>query len=132
MPLKQPNLGTAMILLLDDAVMFFIAGVRSRFFILVMTAATTFMAIAWQFLRDYQTIRIYTFFNPANNPFGAGYHILQSEIVLSFGSLFGKGFPLGTQNHLSVLPGYQTDIILDTFFEEVVLLEALSHCTVGL
>ena len=126
MVLKQPDLGTAMMLVLDGAAMFFMAGVSFRFFILAMAATTAFMPIVWHFLRDYQRSRIYTFINPDNNPLGAGYHILQSKIALGSGGLFGKGFLLGTQSHLSFLPEKQTDFIFTTLAEEFGLLGALT------
>ncbi|MGA8380610.1 MAG: rod shape-determining protein RodA [Stellaceae bacterium] len=126
MVLKQPDLGTAMMLLLGGAVMFFLSGVRLRFFVLMIAATTASVPIAWQFLRDYQKSRIYTFLNPANDPLGAGYHILQSKIALGSGGLLGKGFLLGTQSHLSFLPEKQTDFIFTTLAEEFGLIGALA------
>jgi rod shape determining protein RodA len=69
-------------------------------------------------LRDYQKNRIYTFLDPESDPLGAGYHILQSQIALGSGGLFGKGFLNGTQSHLSFLPERQTDFIFTTLAEE--------------
>jgi rod shape determining protein RodA len=83
------------------------------------------MPIAWRFLRDYQKTRIYTFINPASDPLGAGYHILQSKIALGSGGLLGKGFLLGTQSYLNFLPEKQTDFIYTTLAEEFGLLGAL-------
>ena len=74
--------------------------------------------LAWRFLRDYQKTRIYTFLDPDSDPLGAGYHILQSKIALGSGGLFGKGFLLGTQSHLSFLPEKHTDFIFTTLAEE--------------
>ncbi len=74
--------------------------------------------LIWRFLRDYQKTRIYTFIDPDSDPLGAGYHILQSKIALGSGGLFGKGFLLGTQSHLSFLPEKQTDFIFTTLAEE--------------
>ena len=126
MVLKQPDLGTATMLLLGGALMFFLAGVRLRFFVLMVAATIASVPIAWRFLRDYQKIRIYTFLNPANDPLGAGYHILQSKIALGSGGLFGQGFLLGTQSHLSFLPEKQTDFIFTTLAEEFGLIGALT------
>jgi rod shape determining protein RodA len=124
--LKQPDLGTAIMLLMGGAVMFFLAGVRLRFFVLMGTAAGAAVPIVWRFLRDYQKSRIYTFLDPDNDPLGAGYHILQSKIALGSGGLFGKGFLLGTQSHLSFLPEKQTDFIFTTLAEEFGLFGALT------
>jgi rod shape determining protein RodA len=74
--------------------------------------------LAWSFLRDYQKTRLYTFLEPETDPLGAGYHILQSKIALGSGGLFGKGFLLGTQSHLSFLPEKQTDFIFTMIAEE--------------
>jgi rod shape determining protein RodA len=116
--LKQPDLGTTILLLLTGVALFFIAGVRLRMFALTALAAAAALPACWHFLRDYQKNRIYTFLDPENDPLGAGYHILQSKIALGSGGLFGKGFLLGTQSHLSFLPEKQTDFIFTTLAEE--------------
>jgi rod shape determining protein RodA len=116
--LKQPDLGTAVTLLMGGAVLYFIAGVRLRYFALTATAAAAALPGVWHFLRDYQKNRIYTFLDPDSDPLGAGYHILQSKIALGSGGLFGKGFMQGSQSHLSFLPEKQTDFIFTTLAEE--------------
>lgn len=116
--LKQPDLGTAIMLLIGGAVLLFIAGVGLRIFVLMGALATATIPIVWKLLRDYQKVRIYTFLDPDIDPMGAGYHILQSKIALGSGGLFGKGFLLGTQSHLSFLPEKQTDFIFTTLAEE--------------
>ncbi|MGH7064945.1 MAG: rod shape-determining protein RodA [Stellaceae bacterium] len=116
--LKQPDLGTAIVLLLCSSVLFFLGGVRLRLFMLIAVAAGGTIPLAWHFLRDYQRNRIYTFLDPDSDPLGAGYHILQSKIALGSGGLFGKGFLLGTQSHLNFLPEKQTDFIFTTLAEE--------------
>lgn len=116
--LKQPDLGTAMMLLIGGAVLFFTAGIRLRMFLFMGAGATATIPVVWHLLRDYQKIRIYTFLDPDIDPMGAGYHILQSKIALGSGGLFGKGFLLGTQSHLSFLPEKQTDFIFTTLAEE--------------
>jgi len=116
--LKQPDLGTAIMLLMTGAVLFFIAGVRLRIFFLMAIAAAAAVPAGWHFLRDYQKNRIYTFLDPESDPLGAGYHILQSKIALGSGGLFGKGFLLGSQSHLSFLPEKQTDFVFTTLAEE--------------
>jgi len=116
--LKQPDLGTAIMLLLTGAVLFFIAGVRLRFFALTGFAVAAVAPTGWHFLRDYQKNRIYTFLDPESDPLGAGYHILQSKIALGSGGFFGRGFLNGSQSHLSFLPEKQTDFIFTTLAEE--------------
>jgi len=123
--LKQPDLGTAVTLLMVGAAMFFIAGVRLRHFALTTVAVAAALPGVWHFLRDYQKTRIYTFLDPDSDPLGAGYHILQSKIALGSGGLFGKGFLQGSQSHLSFLPEKQTDFIFTTLAEEFGLLGGL-------
>ena len=116
--LKQPDLGTAMMLALAGGAMFFLAGVRVWKFALVLAAGAGAVPVAWKFMREYQRQRILTFLNPENDPLGAGYHILQSKIALGSGGLFGKGFMQGTQSHLDFLPEKQTDFIFTMLAEE--------------
>ena len=116
--LKQPDLGTAMMLALGGAAMFFLAGVRWWKFALVLSGAAAAGPIAWRFLRDYQKNRIYTFLDPESDPLGAGYHSLQSKIAIGSGGTFGKGFLEGTQSHLNFLPERQTDFIFTMLAEE--------------
>jgi len=116
--LKQPDLGTAMMLTLASGAMFFLAGVRLWKFGLLLAAGGAAVPVAWQFMREYQRQRITTFLNPENDPLGAGYHILQSQIALGSGGVFGKGFMLGTQSHLNFLPEKQTDFIFTMLAEE--------------
>ena len=116
--LKQPDLGTAMMLLITGIALFFMAGVRLRFFALMALGAAAAVPAGWHFLRDYQKNRIYTFLDPESDPLGAGYHILQSKIALGAGGFFGRGFLNGSQSHLSFLPEKQTDFIFTTLAEE--------------
>jgi rod shape determining protein RodA len=116
--LKEPDLGTAVIILISGVTVLFIAGVRLRILSIMCSIAGISVPLVWRFLRDYQKTRIYTFFDPDSDPLGAGYHILQSKIALGSGGLFGKGFLLGTQSHLSFLPEKQTDFIFTTLAEE--------------
>jgi rod shape determining protein RodA len=117
--LKQPDLGTAMMLLATGAVMFYLGGVRLRVFVAVGLAAAAAAPLGWSLLRGYQKTRLYTFLDPDRDPLGAGYHILQSKIALGSGGLFGKGFLQGTQSHLSFLPERQTDFIFTMIAEEL-------------
>jgi rod shape determining protein RodA len=123
--LKQPDLGTALMLLMCGGAMFFLAGVRLWKFALVVAAAGGALPLVWGHMRDYQKNRIYTFLDPENDPLGSGYHILQSKIALGSGGLFGKGFLLGTQSHLNFLPEKQTDFIFTMLAEELGLVGGL-------
>ena len=115
---RQPDLGTALMLVFVGAGMMFLAGVRIWKFAVVGLAAVASVPVAWQFLRDYQKQRVLTFFDPESDPLGAGYHIIQSKIALGSGGLFGKGLLQGTQSHLSFLPEMQTDFIFTMLAEE--------------
>lgn len=116
--LKQPDLGTAGILVMVGTAVLFAAGVRLWKFASVGALMLAAVPIGWQFLRDYQKQRILTFLNPESDPLGSGYHILQSKIALGSGGLFGKGFMQGTQSHLNFLPEKQTDFIFTMAAEE--------------
>lgn len=116
--LRQPDLGTAIMLAVGSAVLFFLAGVRLWKFILVGVAAMGSVPIAWNFLHDYQKKRILTFLDPEKDPLGSGYHILQSKIAMGSGGMMGKGFIRGTQSHLNFLPEKQTDFIFTMLAEE--------------
>lgn len=123
--IKQPDLGTAMLLLASSGAVFFFTGVRAWKFLLVIVAGGSALPIAWNFLHDYQKRRVLTFMNPEEDPLGSGYHILQSKIALGSGGFSGKGFMQGTQSHLSFLPEKQTDFIFTMFAEEHGLIGAL-------
>src|SRR5579872_5598909 len=124
--LKQPDLGTAIMLLVAGAILLYLGGVRLWVFATGAVAALGVAPLAWSMLRDYQKSRLTTFLNPDNDPPGAGYHILQSKIALGSGGLFGKGFLLGTQSHLSFLPEKQTDFIFTMIAEELGFVGSLS------
>ncbi len=123
--LKQPDLGTALMLLASSGVVFFAAGVRLWMFAVVAGAGMAAAPVAWQFLHDYQRQRVLTFLDPATDPLGSGYHILQSKIALGSGGVFGKGFLQGTQSHLNFLPEKQTDFIFTMFAEEMGMVGAV-------
>jgi rod shape determining protein RodA len=116
--LRQPDLGTAVMLVLAGAGIFFAAGVRMWMFGVALAATLAAIPVAWQFLHGYQRRRILTFFDPESDPLGAGYHILQSKIALGSGGVFGKGFLQGSQSHLNFLPEKQTDFIFTMLAEE--------------
>lgn len=116
--LRQPDLGTAIMVAMTGAVVLFLAGVRLWKFVVVGIAGLAAAPIAWQFLHEYQKNRVLTFLNPETDPLGAGYHIIQSKIALGSGGLMGKGFMQGPQSHLHFLPEMQTDFIFTMLAEE--------------
>ncbi|MGF1476598.1 MAG: rod shape-determining protein RodA [Geminicoccaceae bacterium] len=124
--LKQPDLGTAIMLLAGAGAIFFLAGVRWWKFAAVIGAAAAALPIIWQQLHDYQRQRVLTFLNPERDPLGAGYHIIQSKIALGSGGVWGKGFLGGTQSQLSFLPEKQTDFVFTMLAEEAGLVGGLS------
>ncbi len=123
--LMQPDLGTAMMLLLVGAAMFWVAGVRLWKFAVVGLAAVGAMPVAWSFLREYQRNRILTFLDPERDPLGTGYHITQSKIAFGSGGLWGKGYLEGSQAHLNFLPERQTDFIFTMLSEEFGMIGAV-------
>jgi rod shape determining protein RodA len=123
--LRQPDLGTAMLLFAGAAVMMFVAGVSWWYFATGASAAGALVFAVlyskgqtWQLLKDYQYKRIATFLDPSNDPLGAGYHITQAKIALGSGGISGRGFMQGTQGRLNFLPEKQTDFIFTTLAEE--------------
>ena len=116
--LKQPDLGTATMLVVGGGILFFLAGVRAWKFGVVIGITIATVPIAWEFMREYQRKRVLTFLNPEADPLGAGYHIIQSKIALGSGGMFGKGYLQGTQAHLNFLPEKQTDFIFTMLAEE--------------
>jgi rod shape determining protein RodA len=124
--LKQPDLGTAGMLIMGGGALFFAAGVRLWKFGLLLAAGLAAIPVAWNLLHDYQKNRVLTFLDPERDPLGSGYHILQSKIAFGSGGLFGKGYLLGTQSHLNFLPEKQTDFIFTMLAEEFGLVGALT------
>jgi rod shape determining protein RodA len=116
--LRQPDLGTAMLIIAVGGGLFFLAGVRIWKFVLVVVAAMAAIPIAWQYLHEYQRQRILTFLDPESDPLGSGYHIMQALIALGSGGMFGKGYMQGTQSNLNFLPEKQTDFIFTMLSEE--------------
>jgi rod shape determining protein RodA len=116
--LRQPDLGTAMILLMVGGTLFFIVGVSLWFFGAAFVGASASVPILWSLLHEYQKKRILTFFDPSQDSLGAGYHITQSKIALGSGGIWGKGYMQGTQASLNFLPEKQTDFIFTLLCEE--------------
>ncbi len=123
--LRQPDLGTAVLLVLGAGALFLIAGVRLWIFGVIIAAIGAAVPFAWNYLHTYQQARILTFLDPERDPLGAGYHILQSKIALGSGGLTGRGYMQGTQSYLNFLPEKQTDFIFTSLAEEFGLSGAL-------
>lgn len=123
--MKQPDLGTAMLLMAGGAIVFLLSGVKLWKFAVALLGAAAIVPVAWGFMHDYQRQRVLTFLDPDADPLGAGYHILQSKIALGSGGVLGKGFLQGTQSHLNFLPEKQTDFAFTSWAEETGLLGGL-------
>ncbi len=125
MVLRQPDLGTSILLLAAGGGLMFLAGVHWAYFAVVIAAGVGLVSTVfksrgteWQLLKDYQFRRIDTFLDPSTDPLGAGYHITQSKIALGSGGWNGRGFMQGTQSRLNFLPEKHTDFIFTTLAEE--------------
>lgn len=116
--LKQPDLGTALLLVFEVVALLFLAGVAIRWFLAAGAAVAVAVPIGLSSLKEYQMERIRTFLDPERDPTGAGYHILQSKIAFGSGGMSGRGFLKGTQSQLNFLPEKQTDFIFTMFAEE--------------
>lgn len=116
--LKQPDLGTAIILLLVFFSILVFVKIRWTTFLTFGVIGASILPLVWRFLKDYQKRRILTFFNPDLDPLGASYHLIQSKIAVGSGGLLGKGFMKGTQSRLGFLPEQHTDFIFSALGEE--------------
>lgn len=115
---RQPDLGTGLLLLLIAGSMTVFVKIERRSFYSLVICGALVGPMVWFFLKPYQKQRIWTFINPDQDPLGAGYHIIQSKIAIGSGMLTGKGYLKGTQNGLSFLPEQHTDFIFSVLAEE--------------
>ncbi|CAO5677399.1 MAG: Peptidoglycan glycosyltransferase MrdB [Holosporales bacterium] len=115
---RQPDLGTAMLLLFSACAIFFVSGIHYGYFVASGTILCAMAPVFWSFLHDYQKNRILNFLTPERDPNNTGYHVMQSKIALGSGGFTGKGFLKGTQSHLNFLPEKQTDFIFTMYNEE--------------
>ncbi len=115
---RQPDLGTAMVLALIAGSMTLYVKIKRRILICLGASCSLAVPLVWLLLKGYQKQRILTFLNPDRDPLGAGYHIIQSKIAVGSGMLTGKGFLKGTQNALDFLPEQHTDFIFSVLAEE--------------
>lgn len=121
--LKQPDLGTALLISASGFYILFLGGLSWRVILGLGAALAAFLPIAWQYLlHDYQRQRVLTLIDPSSDPLGAGYHIIQSTIAIGSGGWLGKGLGSGTQAQLDFLPERTTDFIFAVYSEELGLL----------
>lgn len=117
--MKQPDLGTAILVILIAGSMMAYLGIRFSALVTCIVAAIPAVYVGWSFyLRDYQKNRILDFLDPERDPLGSGYHIIQSKIAVGSGGVLGKGFMRGTQSQLRFLPEQHTDFAFSVFAEE--------------
>ncbi|MGA7979579.1 MAG: rod shape-determining protein RodA [Chromatiaceae bacterium] len=121
----QPDLGTALLVASAGALVLFLAGLSWRLITALGLVAAALAPMGWFLMRDYQRQRVLTFLNPESDPLGAGYHIIQSQIAIGSGGLYGKGWLNGTQSHLEFLPERTTDFIFAVLGEEFGLMGIL-------
>ncbi|ALN17879.1 rod shape-determining protein RodA [Ectopseudomonas mendocina] len=116
---KQPDLGTSLLILASGAFVVFMAGLQWRWIIGAAAAVVPIAVGMWYFvMHDYQKRRVLTFLNPESDPLGSGWNIIQSKAAIGSGGVLGKGWLLGTQSHLDFLPESHTDFIIAVLAEE--------------
>ncbi|HVY24247.1 MAG TPA: rod shape-determining protein RodA [Steroidobacteraceae bacterium] len=115
---KQPDLGTAVLVLAAGGVALVLAGLKKRYILGVLLLMIPAAWIGWTHMHDYQRQRVITFLDPQSDPLGAGYHIIQSQIAIGSGGVFGKGYLNGSQAQLEFLPERATDFIFAVIGEE--------------
>jgi rod shape determining protein RodA len=116
---KQPDLGTAILVATAGAAVLFIGGLSWRLILALAAGGAALAPMVWYAMRDYQRQRVLTFLDPESDPLGAGYHIIQSQIAIGSGGVYGKGWLNGTQSHLEFLPERHTDFIFAVIGEEL-------------
>ncbi len=118
MILKEPDLGTALLVLFIAMGITFFAGIRFSSIITLIVSAVIISPIAWTFLKDYQKERLLSLIYLGSDPMGRDYHIIQSKLAIGSGSLTGLGYLNGTQSHLQFLPAKETDFVFSVWAEE--------------
>jgi rod shape determining protein RodA len=121
----EPDLGTAALIAVAGALVIVLAGLRLRVMLAMLALAVAGAWFSWSLMHDYQRKRVLTFLNPQTDPLGAGYHIIQSQIAIGSGGVFGKGWMNGSQAQLEFLPERSTDFIFAVIGEEFGLLGLL-------
>lgn len=117
---RQPDLGTALLVLVSGVFVLFLGGLRWRWILAVLAAVIPAGLVMWNFfMRSYQKQRVLTFLNPESDPLGSGWNIIQSKAAIGSGGVLGKGWLQGTQSHLDFLPESHTDFIIAVLAEEL-------------
>jgi rod shape determining protein RodA len=116
--LKQPDLGSALIIVPVSLILMFVGGIQTRWLMWMFILGAASCPLIWNFLKDYQKERLMVFINPQADPLGSGYNIIQSVIAIGSGGISGKGFMQGTQTQLSFIPEHHTDFIFSVLGEE--------------
>lgn len=124
--IKQPDLGTAISILMIGMFAIYFSGLPSRIIAALTLGAISSAPVMIHYLHDYQKKRLFSFLHPENDPLGSGYHLIQSKIAIGSGGIFGKGWLQGTQGHLNFLPEDHTDFILALLAEEFGLVGTLA------
>ncbi len=115
---KQPDLGTAIMVVAAGLSAIFLAGISFRILFMIIITAALSAPLLWRVMHDYQKQRVLTLLNPEHDPLGAGYHIIQSKIAIGSGGAMGKGWLAGSQAYLNFLPEHATDFIFAVSSEE--------------
>jgi rod shape determining protein RodA len=115
---EQPDLGTALLVAAGGVLVVLLAGLQLRYILGLGAAVGAAIPVVWVNLHDYQRQRVLTFLNPQEDPLGAGYHTIQSQIAIGSGGVFGKGYMNGSQAQLEFLPERSTDFIFAVIGEE--------------
>jgi rod shape determining protein RodA len=121
----QPDLGTGGLIMIAGVLVIVLAGLQVRIMLGLGVAAVGAAYVGWSFLHEYQQKRVLTLLDPQSDPLGAGYHIIQSQIAIGSGGVFGKGLTNGSQGQLEFLPERTTDFIYAMVGEELGLLGAV-------
>ena len=116
--LKQPDLGSALLLIPVSIIIMYVGGIHYRWLLWMFVMGIAACPLIWHFLKDYQRERMFVFINPQDDPLGAGYNIIQSMIAIGSGGITGKGYMQGTQTQLSFIPEHHTDFIFSVVGEE--------------
>ena len=123
--MRQPDLGTSLLIVASGAFVLFLAGVGWRYIAVLAAFGAACVPLLWHFMHDYQRQRVLTLLDPQQDPLGAGYHIIQSTIAIGSGGIYGKGWFNGTQSQLDFLPERSTDFVFAVIGEEFGLIGAL-------
>jgi rod shape determining protein RodA len=115
---EQPDLGTSLLVAAGGVLVVLLAGLQLRYILGLGAAVGAAIPVVWSNLHDYQRQRVLTFLNPQEDPLGAGYHTIQSQIAIGSGGVFGKGYMNGSQAQLEFLPERSTDFIFAVIGEE--------------